>query len=53
MFLDFLNKIKGSVPEVHCMIEAKQKDAALFRLMEDLKGRNGIKPIDQSSFVVE
>lgn len=53
MFLEFLHKIKGSVPEIHCMIEAKQKDAALFKLMEDLQGRQEIKIVDQSSFVVE
>jgi UV DNA damage endonuclease len=50
MFLNFLTGIKGTVPEIHCMIEAKQKDAALFRLIEDLKGRAGIKILDQSSF---
>jgi UV DNA damage endonuclease len=53
MFLEFLHKIKGSVPEIYCMIEAKQKDAALFKLIEDLQGRKGINLVDQSSFVVE
>ncbi|MEW9053220.1 MAG: UV DNA damage repair endonuclease UvsE [Neobacillus sp.] len=53
MFLKFLSGVKGSVKELHCMIEAKQKDAALFRLMEDLKGREGVQVIDQSSFVFE
>ena len=52
MFLDFLTGIKGTVPEIHCMIEAKQKDAALFRLIEDLQGRKGITILDQSSFEV-
>ena len=51
-FLNFLTGIKGTIPEIHCMIEAKQKDAALFRLIEDLKGRAGIKILDQSSFEV-
>ncbi len=53
MFWDFLNKIKGTVPEIHCMIEAKQKDAALFRLSEDLQGMEGITMIDKSTFAVE
>ncbi|OLS34241.1 UV DNA damage repair endonuclease UvsE [Bacillus sp. MRMR6] len=53
MFLKFLSEVKGSVSELHCMIEAKQKDAALFRLMEDLKGRKGIQVIDPSSFFIE
>lgn len=52
MFLNFLMGIKGTVPEIHCMIEAKQKDAALFRLMEDLKGRKEVRLLDQSSFEV-
>jgi UV DNA damage endonuclease len=51
MFLRFLNHIKGSVPEIHCMIEAKQKDAALFRLMEDLQ-RKEITVMDKSSFEI-
>lgn len=53
MFLRFLRQIKGTVPEIHCMIEAKQKDAALFQLAEDLQGRDGIMWIDQSSFMIE
>lgn len=52
MFLNFLMGIKGTVPEIHCMIEAKQKDAALFRLIEDLKGRKEVRILDQSSFEV-
>ncbi|MEH7181253.1 UV DNA damage repair endonuclease UvsE [Neobacillus vireti] len=52
MFLNFLTGIKGTIPEIHCMIEAKQKDAALFKLMEDLQGRTGIKILDGSSFEV-
>ena len=53
MFLTFLNEVKGSVPEIHCMIEAKQKDAALFQLVRDLKECGGIKWLDQTNFVVE
>ena len=53
MFLSFLNQIKGTVPEIHCMIEAKQKDAALFRLMADMQTKDGVDIIDKSSFKME
>jgi UV DNA damage endonuclease len=53
MFMDFLKEIKGTVPEIHCMIEAKQKDAALFQLVKDLKEYEGLKWLDQSSFQME
>ncbi|GAA3317522.1 hypothetical protein GCM10020331_016580 [Ectobacillus funiculus] len=33
----FLREIKGSVSQVDCMIEAKQKDEALFQLMQDMQ----------------
>ncbi|MGG3798710.1 UV DNA damage repair endonuclease UvsE [Metabacillus fastidiosus] len=50
MFFNFLKEINGSIPQIDCMIEAKQKDAALFRLMEDVKKRNDVELIDGSSF---
>ncbi|MBM7705017.1 UV DNA damage repair endonuclease UvsE [Metabacillus iocasae] len=50
MFKDFLFKVKGSVPQIDCMIEAKQKDDALFQLMEDLKGTKGIELASKSTF---
>ncbi|MFE8703020.1 UV DNA damage repair endonuclease UvsE [Cytobacillus sp. FJAT-54145] len=52
MFLTFLNGIKGTVPEIHCMIEAKQKDEALFKLAEELKNAEGVERIDNSSFQI-
>ena len=52
LFLGFLDRIKGSIPEIYCMIEAKQKDAALFRLMDDMQGREGVTIIDKSSFEI-
>ena len=52
MFMDFLTTIKGSVDEIHCMIEAKQKDGALFKLMEDLKSIENIEVIDGASFKI-
>lgn len=50
MFLTFLNEVKGSVDQIDCMIEAKQKDNALFRLASDLQSVSEIEWIDKSSF---
>jgi UV DNA damage endonuclease len=50
MFFSFLNEIKGSVPKIDCMIEAKKKDEALFQLAEEIKSRKDIEMIDGSSF---
>lgn len=52
-FVSFLQYIKGSVPEIHCMIEAKQKDEALLQLMGDMTGKVGIEKIDGASFWVK
>jgi UV DNA damage endonuclease len=52
MFMKFLNEIKGTVEQIDCMIEAKQKDEALFRLVEDLKHYPEIEFIDGASFYV-
>ena len=53
MFLDFLHAIKGSVPQIDCMIEAKRKDEALFQLMEEVKTKKDIEMIDESSFYLK
>lgn len=50
MFLTFLNEIYGSVKQIDCMIEAKQKDNALFKLMEDLKSHPSVEIVNDSSF---
>jgi UV DNA damage endonuclease len=50
MFIRFLNEINGSVDQIDCMIEAKQKDNALFRLMEDLKAYPSFEIVNDSSF---
>ncbi len=42
-FREFLTFILGSVEELDVMIEAKQKDAALLKLMEDLQKVKGIE----------
>lgn len=53
MFFEFLKEINGTVPEIHCMIEAKKKDAALFALMEEIKMREDVEIIDGSSFYLK
>lgn len=53
MFFKFLNNIKGSVPQIDCMIEAKKKDEALFRLMDEVKVRKDVNIIDESSFYLK
>ncbi|WP_456272675.1 UV DNA damage repair endonuclease UvsE [Bacillus sp. AK031] len=53
MFMDFLNGIKESTDRVDCMIEAKQKDDALFRLAEQLRGESSLQWIDQASFEIK
>lgn len=50
MFFNFLKEINGSTPQIDCMIEAKKKDRALFRLMEEIKIRKDVEMIDGSSF---
>ncbi|YCA13513.1 UV DNA damage repair endonuclease UvsE [Bacillus sp. AK128] len=51
-FLGFLNKVKGSVEHIDCMIEAKMKDDALFRLMKELLKENSIEKINDSTFKI-
>lgn len=53
MFQAFLNKIKGSIPEIHCMIEAKKKDEALFQLAEDLRNMEGVEAISGAVFKLQ
>lgn len=53
MFMDFLQGMKGSVPEIHCMIEAKKKDEALFQLMKEMKNYAEIEIIDGASFKIK
>ncbi|SFE51080.1 UV DNA damage repair endonuclease UvsE [Alteribacillus iranensis] len=50
MFMDFLKKVKGSTEQIDCMIEAKKKDEALFKLVTDLHHYADIEWIDQATF---
>ncbi|MEC5425950.1 UV DNA damage repair endonuclease UvsE [Virgibacillus sp. C22-A2] len=52
MFMDFLQEIKGSVDHIDCMIEAKQKDDALFDLMKKLRSYPEIEIVDGASFII-
>lgn len=51
MFLDFVKKSNGSTEQIDCMVEAKHKDEALFRLVEQLKQHPNIEMQDESSFI--
>lgn len=48
-FVEFLNKAKQLDQNFDVMIEAKNKDLALFNLMKDLENVSGIKIINQAS----
>ncbi|WP_042167292.1 UV DNA damage repair endonuclease UvsE [Paenibacillus gorillae] len=54
--LRFLQEIAGSTSRVDCMLEAKHKDAALLKLMEDMKELEtlgeGVRVIDGGSIEV-
>ncbi|CAI8724816.1 MULTISPECIES: UV DNA damage repair endonuclease UvsE [Bacillus] len=52
-FLSFLQKIKGSVSQIDCMIEAKKKDESLFRLIRDLGTKSEVEMIDGGSFYIK
>lgn len=49
--LAFLRAVAGSTPQLDVMLEAKMKDGALFRLMEDLAGKadEGVAIVDGAS----
>lgn len=51
-FLGFLHQVKGSVDRIDCMIEAKQKDNALFQLMDALVQEEGIRRVDGSTIEI-
>jgi UV DNA damage endonuclease len=52
-FLQFLHQIKGSTGHIDCMIEAKKKDDALFRLMNEITKEPGIEKINDSTFNIQ
>ncbi len=52
LFMKFLTTIKGSLDKLDCMIEAKQKDNALFQLANDLRKYSEIEWIDKTTFKI-
>ena len=52
MFMRFLETVNGTLPEIHCMIEAKAKDNALFQLAKDLQKTGRAEFSDQSTFTL-
>lgn len=51
--LDFLRMARSYTDELHVMIEAKKKDAALFDLMNKLTNLPGIRRLDQATIQLE
>ncbi|MFD3450447.1 UV DNA damage repair endonuclease UvsE [Microbacteriaceae bacterium 4G12] len=52
-FFSFLKEIKGSVPQIDCMIEAKRKDAALLQVMRHVQKRKDVEIVDGASFYLK
>lgn len=50
--LQFFRSIAAHTPELDVMIEAKMKDEALFRLMEELKQEAGIELVDDATIII-
>lgn len=51
-FITFLDIIKPLNKDIDIMIEAKQKDEALFKLVRELKYKTNIKFIDDTTFII-
>ncbi|MVO99761.1 UV DNA damage repair endonuclease UvsE [Paenibacillus lutrae] len=51
--LDFFRTIADFTPELDVMIEAKMKDGALFRLMKDLEGTEGVEILSEASVKIK
>lgn len=52
-FIDFIEKIKFCGIDFDVMIEAKQKDEALFRLVRELKYKTNYEFLDETTFIVK
>lgn len=51
-FIKFLNQIKNLNYDIDIMIEAKQKDNALFKLIRELKYKTNYEFIDDTTFII-
>lgn len=52
-FLDFVENVRGRRRDFDVMVEAKMKDIAVFKLMDDLSGIDYIKKIGDASIEIE
>jgi len=52
-FIEFIEKIKFCNIDFDVMIEAKQKDETLFRLIRELKYKTNYKFLDETTFIVK
>lgn len=50
--LHFLRSIAGQTPKLDIMLEAKMKDSALFRLIDELKREEGVELIDDGTIMM-
>ena len=53
VFIDFIEKVKFCNVDFDVMIEAKQKDEALFRLVRELKYKTNYEFLDETTFIVK
>jgi UV DNA damage endonuclease len=51
--LPFLREVAAVTPALDVMIEAKRKDEALFRLMDDLRKVDDVEVVDQASIRIK
>ena len=51
-FINFLEKLKPLNTDIDIMLEAKQKDLALFKLVRELKYKTNYKFIDETTFEI-
>lgn len=51
--MDFINQVRGRSSDFDIMLEAKMKDEALFKLMEDLKQFEGIEILGEATIKVK
>jgi UV DNA damage endonuclease len=52
-FMKFAREIAHTTERLDVMLEAKMKDSAVFRLMDDIRAAEGVEPLDQASFCLE
>jgi len=50
--LAFLRAVAPDTPHLDVMLEAKKKDGALFRLMQELQSARGVRIVSQAAFEI-